>query len=80
MLFPFYTIKLFFMFLILRGFLLMVVFKFGEQIVDWRSWRLPGQKNPTNKTKHLWGSGRSHAREIHMTISNSAWYDPKTSR
>ena len=43
MLFSLYTIKLFFMFLILGGFLLMVVFQFGEQIVKWRSWRLPGQ-------------------------------------
>ena len=27
----------------LGEFLLKVVFKFGEQIVKWRSWRLPGQ-------------------------------------
>ena len=31
------------MFLILGGFFLMFVSKFGEQIVKWRSWRLPGQ-------------------------------------
>ena len=182
------------MFLILGGFLLMVVFKFGEQIVKWRSWRLPGQggvvvispqgfvssahfpfrkhrnpfirpaqgksprlplrkapptpsllsphphpnhlhttagrqnptspqtgkrtqphpqnhkhpselrvihklrqwssaqnhkccrylwsppQNPTNKPNIYGVRGRSHAREIHMTISKSASYDPKTSR